>query len=413
VIPAIARPRPPPLRWLLDLGTAGYTHKQRRRLNVLNAMAALIVISSAAYGASYAMRDAHAFRGVIAINIALLVMGLTVPLAHRVNDLLGGLIIIGTEVPALFGLVAILGRGSGIQLNLIVGAAAAFFVFGATRPMLGIATVILCFVAHAAAWFWFPTGIVPVDGDFLAQLYIGSTVNVFALTGALTYFSFRLAEKAEAETEALLDNILPAPIIERLREHPEESIADAFEHASILFSDIQGFVSLSTSLGADRTVTLLNEMMRRFDALADKYGVEKIKTIGDAYMAVAGLPQPVADHADRLAQMGLEMLVAKEEVAAHFGVPIRMRIGIASGPVMAGIIGTRKFSYDVWGDAVNLASRLESTGEAERIQVSADARAAMSEKRFHFESRGLTEIKGLGPLETWLLVPRSAGDPAP
>lgn len=409
MIPAIAHRRQHPLRWLLDLGTAGYTHNQRRRLNVLNAMAALIVISSASYGASYAIRDAHTYRWVIAINAALLIMGLTVPLAHRVNDLLGGLIIIGTEIPALFGLVAILGRGSGIQLNLIVGAAAAFFVFGATRPVLGVVTVIACFAAHVAAWMWFPTGMVPVDGDFLAQLYIGSAVNVFALTGALTYFSFRLAERAEAETEALLTNILPGPIIERLRDHPEQSIADAFEHASILFSDIQGFVSLSKSLGAERTVALLNEMMRRFDALADKYGVEKIKTIGDAYMAVAGLPQPAQDHADRLAQMGLEMLAAKDEVAAHFGVTIRMRIGIASGPVMAGIIGTRKFSYDVWGDAVNLASRLESTGQAERIQVSADARAAMSAERFDFESRGPTEIKGLGPLETWFLVPRAKG----
>jgi adenylate cyclase len=251
-----------------------------------------------------------------------------------------------------------------------------------------------------------------VDHGFLAQLYIGSAVNVYALTAALTFYSFRLVERAEAATEALLDNILPAAIITRLREHPEQSIADAFERASILFSDIQSFVPLSKSLGASRTVALLNAMMRRFDALADKHGVEKIKTIGDAYMAVAGLPEPVDDHADRLARMGLDMFTAKDEVAAHFGVTIRMRIGIASGPVMAGIIGTHNFSYDVWGDAVNLAARLESSGEAERIQVSADARAAMSPGWCDFESRGQIEIKGLGPLETWLLVPRPAHSPA-
>ncbi|HXO01375.1 MAG TPA: adenylate/guanylate cyclase domain-containing protein, partial [Stellaceae bacterium] len=307
-----------------------------------------------------------------------------------------------------FALTAILGRDSGIQLNLIVGAAAAFFVFGSARPILGVSTVIVCFATHLAAWFWFPVGMVPVDRGFLAQLYVGSAVNVFALTAALTFYSFRLVERAEAATQALLENILPAAIITRLREHPEQSIADAFERASILFSDIQGFVPLSKSLGASRTVALLNEMMRRFDALADKYGVEKIKTIGDAYMAVAGLPEPVDDHADRLARMGLEMFAAKDEVAALFEVTIRMRIGIASGPVMAGIIGTHKFSYDVWGDAVNLAARLESSGEAERIQVSADARAAMSPGWCDFESRGQIEIKGLGPLETWLLVPRTA-----
>jgi adenylate cyclase len=405
------RPRHP-FRWLLDLGTAGYDRTARRRLNVLNATAALIAISSAAYAASYGARDAQAFRWVIAINLALVVMALLVPAAHRVHELAGGLLIMLSEIPALFGLVAILGRDSGIQLNLIVGAAAAFFVFGGARPLLGIVTVILCFAAHVAAWFWFPVGMVPVERGFLDQLYIGAAVNVFALTAALTWYSFRSVERAEAATEALLANILPGPIITRLREHPEQSIADAFERASILFSDIQGFVPLSKSLGAGRTVALLNEMMRRFDALADKYGVEKIKTIGDAYMAVAGLPRPVDDHADRLAGMGLEMFAAKNEVGAHFGVTIRMRIGIASGPVMAGIIGTHKFSYDVWGDAVNLAARLESSGEAERIQVSADARASMSPERFGFESRGEVEIKGLGPLETWFLVPKEAQDAA-
>jgi adenylate cyclase len=395
-----------PLGWLLDLGTEGYGPSDRRRLNVLNATAALIVISSLAYALSYGLRDPHTFRWVIVINLALVVMALLVPLAHRVNQVLGGLIIMATEIPALFGLVALLGRDSGIQINLIVGAAAAFFVFGSSRPLLGIFTVVICFAVHVAAWFWFPVGLVPVQPGFLAQLYIGSAVNVFALTSALTFYSFRLVERAEAATEALLRNILPGAIITRLRERPGEPIADAFDRASILFSDIQGFVPLSKSLGAVRTVALLNEMMRRFDALADKYGVEKIKTIGDAYMAVAGLPEPVADHADRLARMGLEMFTAKNAVATHFGVTIRMRIGIASGPVMAGIIGTHKFSYDVWGDAVNLAARLESSGEAERIQVSADARASISPKHFDFESRGEVEIKGLGPLETWFLVPR-------
>lgn len=398
-----------PLRRLLDIGTAGYPPKERRRLNVLNAMAALIAVSSAAYAVSYAIGDAYAYRWVIAINIALVAMALLVPAMHRINALAGGVLILASEIPALFALVAILGRESGIQLNLIIGAAAAFFVFGSTRPMFGIVAVVLCFAAHVTAWFWFPTGMVSVSPGFLSQLYVGAAINVFGLTAALTYYSFRLIERAEATTEALLDNILPGPIVARLREHPAESIADAFEHASILFSDIQGFVQLSKSLGATRTVALLNEMMRRFDALADKYGVEKIKTIGDAYMAVAGLPTPAADHADRLARMGLEMFAAKDEVAAHFGVPIRMRIGIASGPVMAGIIGIRKFSYDVWGDAVNLAARLESSGQAERIQVCADTRAAMSREWFDFESRGEIEIKGLGLLETWFVVPREAG----
>jgi signal transduction histidine kinase/DNA-binding NarL/FixJ family response regulator len=194
--------RPRPLRWLLDLGTAGYGDRQRRRLNVLNAMAALIAASSAAYSLSYALTDGWAYRWVIAINFGLIAMALTVPLAHRVSEVLGGLIILAIEVPALFGLVALLGRDSGIQLNLIIGAAATFFILGSGRPLLAVAAVILCFGAHLAAWFLFPTGIVPTQPDFLAQLYIGSAVTAFGLIGALTYFSFRLVERAEAAAEA-------------------------------------------------------------------------------------------------------------------------------------------------------------------------------------------------------------------
>ena len=347
-----------PIQRLVELGTAGYKLRTCRRLKILNAFAALIAVSSAGYALSYTLTDAQTYRWIIAINLTLVVMALCVPLLHRVNDILGGLVIAGTEGAALFALAALLGRNSGIQLNLIIGASAAFFILGMERLALGTATVVMFLVLHVAAWFLFPVGILPVDQAFLDQLYVSSAVTVFGLSGAIAYYAFRLAERAEAETDRLLHNILPDNIVERLRENPDEPIADAFGDASILFSDIQSFVPLSKRLGAERTVALLNEMMRRFDALADKYGVEKIKTIGDAYMAVAGLPQPVADHADRLAHMALDMLHEKDAVAEHFGVPIRMRIGIASGPVMAGIIGTRKFSYDVWGDAVNLAARL-------------------------------------------------------
>ena len=390
-----------PIQRLVELGTAGYPLRTRRRLKILNAFAALIAVSSAGYALSYTLTDAQTYRWIIAINLTLVVMALCVPLLHRVNDILGGLVIAGTEGAALFALVALLGRNSGIQLNLIVGAVAAFFILGLDHLALGIAVIVLCLLLHIAAWFLFPIGLVPVEPAFLAQLYVSSAVTAFGLSGATAYYAFRLADRAEAETDRLLRNILPENIVERLRENPDEPIADAVGDASILFSDIQGFVSLSKQLGAERTVALLNEMMRRFDALADKYGVEKIKTIGDAYMAVAGLPKTAADHADRLAHMALDMLIEKEAVAAQFGVTLPIRIGIASGPVMAGIIGTRKFSYDVWGDAVNLAARLESSGEAGRVQVSAETRDALT--AFACEPRGAIEIKGVGPLETWFL----------
>jgi len=393
-----------PIAHLLELGTSGYPLRIRRRLKILNALAALIVISSTIYALSYAIADAHAYRWLIVINLGLIAMAVCVPLMHRVSEIAGGLIIAGTECVALFGLVALLGRDSGIQLNLIVGAAAGFFILGLEHLTLSLCIVAACFALHIAAWFLFPVGMVPVERGFLAQLYVSSAMTTFGLSAAIAYYAFRLAERAEAETERLLRNILPASIVERLRENPDEPIADSFPAASILFSDIQGFVPLSKRLGAARTIALLNDMMRRFDALADRYGVEKIKTIGDSYMVVAGVPEPLADHADRLANMALDMLAEKEAVAEHFGVTIRMRLGLASGPIMAGIIGTRKFSYDVWGDAVNLAARLESSGEPERVQLSAEARVALTS--FDCEPRGEIDIKGVGPLETWFLLRR-------
>jgi adenylate cyclase len=400
------------LRWgarLIDLGTAGHPPHVRRRLKILNAMAYLIVAFSMIYAASYAAADAHAYRWLIAINLGLAGMGLSIPFLHRDHEILGGLVIAVTECAALFALTALLGRQSGIHLNLIVGAAAAFFIFGLQRLGLCIALVAACFLLHVAAWLLFPRGTMPAAAGFLDQLYLSSALTAFTITALLVYYAFRLAERAEEETEALLRNILPDAIVNRLRANPDQAIAEAVCEASILFSDIEGFVALSKRLGAARTVALLNEMMRRFDALAQKHGVEKIKTIGDAYMAVAGLPQPAPDHAMRLARMALDMFAEKSAVAAHFGVAFRMRIGIASGPVMAGIIGTRKFSYDVWGDAVNLASRLESSGLPERVHVSAEACRAMAPS-FACECRGEIEIKGLGPTETWLLLgPR--GDP--
>lgn len=394
-----------PIGRFLDLGTTGYPLRIRQRLKILNATAVLIVVSSTLYAVSYAFADARAYRWVIAINLGLVAMALCVPALHRVNEICAGLVIAGTEGAALLALVALLGRDSGIQLNLIVGAPASFFILGTERLRLSIAVVVLFFAVHIAAWFLFPVAAVSVDRGFLAQLYVSSAITTFAIIVAIVYYALRLAERAEAETEALLRNILPEEIVDRLRTHPDEPIADAFAEASILFSDIQSFVPLSRGLGAERTVAMLNEMMRRFDALASQYGVEKIKTIGDAYMAVAGLPKPAPDHAARLARMALRMFAEKDAVAERFGITIRMRIGIATGPVMAGVIGTHKFSYDVWGDAVNLAARLESSGEPERVQLSAEAFRALM-PYFECERRGEIEIKGIGPQETWFLTDR-------
>ena len=403
---------------LIDLGTEGYPPKTRRRLKILNAMAYLIVVFSALYALTYALEGAWMYRWAIAINLALVLVGLAVPASHRLHETAGGLLIAASECAALFALVALLGRRSGIQLNLIVGASAPFVCFGLDRLRMVIGLVGLTFILHVAAWFLFPTGAGGLEPDpaFLGQLYLSSAITAFSVTAVLVYYAFTLAERAEAETEGLLRNILPESVVERLKARPGEAVADSYAEASVLFSDLKGFVPLSKALGAAGTVAVLNDLVHGFDRLAAEHGIEKIKTIGDAYMAVAGLPEPAPDHAARLARMALDMRRVAEETGRRHGVALALRIGMASGPVMAGVIGTRKFSYDVWGDPVNLAARLESTGEPERIQVSAEMRARLADA-FDFAPRGPIEIKGVGRQETWFLIgprtpDRSAAEPA-
>ncbi len=217
-----------------------------------------------------------------------------------------------------------------------------------------------------------------------------------------------LADERE-RSEALLRNTLPDAIVERLkREH--RTIADACPDVTVLFADMEGFTRHAASMEPDDLVHALDDVFRRFDALAERFGLEKIKTVGDAYMAVAGAPAPRADHADAAADMALAIVDALEGATWPTGEPMRARIGLASGPVVAGVIGERKFAYDLWGDTVNLASRLESHGVPGRVQVSAGTYERLRE-RYAFEPRHGVDLKGKGPTEAWFLLGRrSASD---
>jgi len=215
----------------------------------------------------------------------------------------------------------------------------------------------------------------------------------------------RLLEAERARSERLLRNMLPTSIAERLKQQ-QEIIADGFPEVSVLFADIVGFTPHVERAPPQATVALLNELFSRFDALADAGGLEKIKTIGDAYMVAGGLPDPRPDHAGAVAEMALGML----EVAAHRslpdGAPVRLRIGIDSGPVVAGVIGRRKFSYDLWGDTVNTASRMASSGIPGCIQVTQRTRELLGE-RYRFRDRGRIQVKGKGEMTTYFLSGRA------
>ena len=209
--------------------------------------------------------------------------------------------------------------------------------------------------------------------------------------------------EAEKQTsERLLLNVLPAPIAARLKTG-EGVIVDRFEHVSVLFADIVGFTALSARTSPESLVVMLDDLFTRFDALADRHGLEKIKTIGDAYMVVAGVPEPRSDHAVAMARMGLDMQAVITEYAARAGVELTIRIGIHSGPVVAGVIGRNKFIYDLWGDTVNTASRMESHGLPNRVHVTEATIAALG-GRFEHESRGEIDVKGKGPMTTYFLI---------
>ena len=213
-----------------------------------------------------------------------------------------------------------------------------------------------------------------------------------------------LARERE-KSERLLRSILPASIAERLKDG-EATIAESYPEVTVLFADMSGFTEFSEHVDPQEVVALLDEIFSTFDHLAHAHGVEKIKTIGDAYMAVAGLPVPRPDHAESMAAMAIGMQEAFRGVTRHRGLALELRVGMHSGPVAAGVIGRQKFTYDLWGDTVNLASRMESQGEPSRIHVSPATRALLGDT-FRFADRGEMAIKGRGTLHTFFLLGRA------
>ncbi|MDP3151607.1 MAG: adenylate/guanylate cyclase domain-containing protein [Archangium sp.] len=234
-------------------------------------------------------------------------------------------------------------------------------------------------------------------------------LSLYVVLQALAYYSVMQTERAEDEltaeqgrSEALLLNVLPRRIAEQLK-RKEGSIAERFDSTTVMFADLVNFTQLSERTPATELVQMLDQIFSGFDALADKYGLEKIKTIGDAYMVVGGVPEARVDHAEAVAAMSLDMVQMLKELIGPEFEKLNLRIGIHSGPVVAGVIGKRKFVFDLWGDTVNTASRMESHGQPGRVHVS-QATYELLAGQFTFEPRGLTAIKGKGEMNTYFLV---------
>jgi guanylate cyclase len=297
---------------------------------------------------------------------------------------------------------------------LFVGVRRAVPWFGAFVVLLVISGVVESRLAENAAAI--PA---PIVATFFVLNVLGVSTTCYLL---LQYFlrererilaaldeEHRRLEAEQTRSEQLLLNVLPGPIADRLKESPL-LIADSYAEATVLFADLVEFTQLSERMTAHEVVHLLNQVFSRFDDLADRHGLEKIKTIGDAYMVAAGAPVPRPDHAHAVAEMALDMCTEISRCAEETGIALTIRVGFDSGPVTAGVIGRRKFIYDLWGDIVNTASRMESHGLPGCIQVTSRAYERLRDQ-YDFQRREGVEIKGKGSMTTYLLTGRSGVQP--
>jgi class 3 adenylate cyclase len=308
------------------------------------------------------------------------------------------------------------GWGYGFQYFLLVIVAFAFMM-NFRNMVIPVTLFVVCLVGflwyYYSVQYWLPHG---NDDPTIRETFLMVNVTTaFTILAIMSYVYSEAARKAEAKleleqakSERLLLNILPASIAERLKEG-NAVIADHFESTTVLFADIVGFTALSETVAPTELVRRLNRIFSAFDDLAERHGLEKIKTIGDAYMVAGGFPDQRDGHAADVSAMALDMLAAVEAYNRETEQPVSIRIGIHTGPAVAGVIGIKKFVYDVWGDTVNTASRMESSGLPGQIQLS-ERTASLLDDRFVVEERGTVEVRGKGCMKTYWLVSRRDGD---
>ncbi|HSK27075.1 MAG TPA: adenylate/guanylate cyclase domain-containing protein [Jiangellales bacterium] len=401
------------LERLADLGARPEdTQDERLRQGTLVLASVLIALLATAWVTTY-LAYGHVLSAAIpGLYQVITVVGLVVLArtrrfaAFRTTQLVAFLVLPALLQASLGGFVA----SSGIILWALFTPLAALALLGTRRsvPWLAAFLAELALLALADGRLAqspaaLPTGVVVT---FFVLNVTGVTVSAYLM---LAYFVEQREQahrglRAERErSERLLLNVLPEPIAERLKAEPGVMIAEQHDAVSVLFADIVGFTARSATMAAEEVVALLDEVFSAFDRLADAAGVEKIKTIGDAYMLVGGLPQRRPGHLAAVARTALAMRDEIARIAASSGHGwLAVRIGIDSGPVVAGVIGRRKFIYDLWGDTVNTASRMESHGQPGQIQVTGRVAVALGPE-FAVRPRGTIEVKGKGPMATFLL----------
>ncbi|MEO6794190.1 MAG: adenylate/guanylate cyclase domain-containing protein [Mycobacterium sp.] len=389
--------------------TRHYAARRSQRLRILKVCAGLSALISASFGLLEIWADPAnwwigAFNLVAAVALAL------TPRLYRYGDLIAPLTFIGVAYLTTFIVCWVVGTDSGIQFYYLAAASISVLTLGVDR--IGLAAVVAAIGAALAIILEFT-----VPGDNLDQppwlrnlAFVLVVLSACFMLVATVWYTLRETARAEQameaeyeRSEALLANILPAAIAERLKNPAVDVIADSYSDASVLFADIADFTRRASQSDPAQLVGFLNEVYTGLDRLVDQHGLEKIKTSGDSYMVVSGVPDPKPDHLHALARLALDIAHTIAELRDPLNQPVSMRIGLAAGPVVAGVVGNLRFFYDVWGDAVNLAARMQSTGALNRIQVPQDVYERLRSD-FVFEERGDVDVKGKGVMHTWFLV---------
>jgi adenylate cyclase len=390
-----------------------YADTATRRARVLTITAWLAVMASATFVLLQIVTDTWSWR-LSSINVGAAIVFAIVPWLQRFGELVAPLTFIGAAYVSLFAITWDVGTGTGSQLYFVVGACLVVLVLGIEHIALASALAAVSAGLIIALEFLVPknTGLQPVWAQSMS--FVVTTISGVVMVVVTVWFALRDTARAEAEMEAqyersetLLANMLPASIAERLKEPDRSVIADKYDEASVLFADIVGFTERASSTAPADLVRFLDRLYSAFDALVDKHGLEKIKVSGDSYMVVSGVPRPRPDHAQALADFALDMANVAAGLKDPHGHSVPLRVGMAYGPVVAGVVGSRRFFYDVWGDAVNVASRMESTDSVGRIQVP-EAMYERLKDEFVLQERGHIDVKGKGLIRTWYLIGRKA-----
>lgn len=399
------------MRLLPDLGcgTGRYPEKVARRLRTLNLAAWCTAGAALAFALLHAMGPDPRLWLPAAVNLAAALLFALVPLLHRFGPAAAPAAGVLLPYAYLAALIPLLGTGTGMLVFFLLPPVLAVLMFGPGRPRIALATAALSVAAMSAM-----EALAPRDAGLLeATAFRASFVASAAIAAGLLVVAVRYlqaaelraeaeAERERARSDALLANMLPASVASRLREQPEAAIADRFESVSVLFADIEGFTARAARMPPEALVAFLNRVFSAFDAAVARHGLEKIKTSGDSYMVASGAPAPRPDHAAALARLALEIRDLCPALRGPEGEALRLRIGLASGPVVAGVVGTARLSFDIWGDTVNLAARMESTGEPGRIQLAPETARLLGDA-FVLVPRGVVEVKGRGPVATVFL----------